>query len=426
MGNLTDTHIRNWIKTGKPVAKSDGDGLTFTMSAKQAAEKSGTWVLRFRMGGKQREKTLGRFPDTSLKRARELATGDRGKIQQGTDIAREKQIELRQSISAWTVRALATDYEEKILPGLAAATMISRKQKIRDYILPSIGHLPAKSVTGADVVQMLERVADKSPKLVKPVLGATRLMFAHGIAKHIVSGDPCAGITVKAIAGDAANADKARVMLTDPEIKTTFEALPKYGRINELVYRILLATAVRIQALILAEKTHVDFERREWTIHPIDGTKATKQDKKQSRVFVVPLTETVASYFAELITVAGHSKYVLPIQKRMKGREDDAPMRQHTINQVLDRLCEGLGSKVRRFSPHDLRSTARSNFSKLGVSVVVAERCLNHSLGGLVATYDQHDYLTERRRALELWEAKLAAIESGADNVIPISGKAAA
>lgn len=268
MGKLTDVEIRNWIRAGKPVAKSDGDGLTFTMSAKQAAEKAGTWVLRYRMGGRQREKTLGRFPDTSLKRARELATEDRGRVQQGIDVAREKQIELRESVTAWIVRALAADYEEKILPGLAAATIVSRKQKIRSYILPAIGHLPARSVTGADIVQMLERVADKSPKLVKPVLGATRLIFAHGIAKHIVSGDPCAGITVRAIAGNEAKGEPSRVMLTAAEIKAVLSALAKYGRINELVVRILLASAQRIQALTLAEWSHIDFERREWTVPP--------------------------------------------------------------------------------------------------------------------------------------------------------------
>ena len=126
MGRLTDVQMRNWIKAGQPVAKSDGDGLTFTMSAKQAAEKAGTWVVRYRMGGKQREKTLGRFPDTTLKRARELATEDRARVQQGVDIAREKQVGLRNSASAWNVRALAADYEEKVLPGLAAATMTSQ------------------------------------------------------------------------------------------------------------------------------------------------------------------------------------------------------------------------------------------------------------------------------------------------------------
>jgi len=55
------------------------------------------------------------------------------------------------------------------------------------------------------------------------------------------------------------------------------------------------------------------------------------------------------------------------------------------------------------------------------VSVIVAERCLNHSLCGLVAIYDQHDYLDERRHALSLWAAKLEALEKGqAFNVVSI------
>lgn len=74
-------------------------------------------------------------------------------------------------------------------------------------------------------------------------------------------------------------------------------------------------------------------------------------------------------------------------------------------------LAKTLTGKCRRFTPHDLRSTCRSHLGALGVDVLIAERCLNHSLGGLVAVYDKHDYLTERRRALELWAAKLASIE---------------
>ena len=73
MGQLTDIQIRAWVKAGQPLAKTDGDGLTFTLSSNGTA----AWVLRFRMGGKQREKTIGRFPDISLKKAREIATDRR-------------------------------------------------------------------------------------------------------------------------------------------------------------------------------------------------------------------------------------------------------------------------------------------------------------------------------------------------------------
>ncbi len=58
-------------------------------------------------------------------------------------------------------------------------------------------------------------------------------------------------------------------------------------------------------------------------------------------------------------------------------------------------------------------------------------RCLNHSLGGLVAVYDQHDYMTERRAALELWASFLLACESGREwapqggKVVPLRGRTA-
>jgi hypothetical protein len=70
MAKLTDIQIKSWIRTGTPVAKSDGDGLTFTIS------KNGTpaWVLRYRHGGRQKELTIGRYPDITLGKARELAT----------------------------------------------------------------------------------------------------------------------------------------------------------------------------------------------------------------------------------------------------------------------------------------------------------------------------------------------------------------
>jgi integrase len=400
VGKLTDIQIRAWLKAGKPLAKTDGDGLTFTLSTNGTA----AWVLRFRMGGKQREKTIGRFPDISLKRARELATENRAKIQQGVDVAREKQIAIRDLNSAWSIKELATDYEEKVLPSLAASTILSRKQKIRDYVLPAIGNLAAKGVTGSDVVEMLERVADKSPKLVKSVLSATRLIFAHGIAKHVVTSDPSAGISVKAIAGIDTKTGQSRVMLSETELRLILPKLADYGRINELVIRILLLTAQRIQALMLTEWEHVNFTDKTWIIPPGDGRKSDRQ-------FIVPLTDVVVGYFAELKLLAGLSKFVLPIQKLMKGREGDGHMRQQTINNILKRLCVDLNGKVRSFTPHDLRSTARSHLSVLGVNVVVAERCLNHSLGGLLAIYDVHDYLDERRNALELWSTKLAMLE---------------
>lgn len=62
MGKLKDIEVQAWVRTGKPIAgKSDGDGLTFTLSAKGTA----SWVFRYRLGGKQRELSIGTIDTTS-------------------------------------------------------------------------------------------------------------------------------------------------------------------------------------------------------------------------------------------------------------------------------------------------------------------------------------------------------------------------
>ncbi|MGB9495417.1 MAG: Arm DNA-binding domain-containing protein, partial [Azonexus sp.] len=242
MAKLSDIQIRRWLKAGDPVAKSDGDGLTFTLSG----NKTAAWVLRYRFGGKQREKTIGRYPDISLARAREIALNDRAQIQQGVNVAREKQVEKHEQMMAITVKALAADYEDKILPTLAASTGVSRRQKIRDYIIPAIGHLAVRDVTGADVVSLLDRAKVKSPKLVKEVLSVVKVVFDQAQGKRIISINPAAGISAVAIAGAEGKSNRTRIMLTDAEIKAVLPALSKANRTVEFVIRILLSTAVRI------------------------------------------------------------------------------------------------------------------------------------------------------------------------------------
>jgi len=114
MARLEDVQIRQWIKAKAPIAgKSDGDGLTFTLSAKGTA----AWVFRYRHGGKQRELTLGTYPTISLKKARELATAARAKVQQGIDVSRVKQEELTALSAAGTVKELCEEYYTRTILG---------------------------------------------------------------------------------------------------------------------------------------------------------------------------------------------------------------------------------------------------------------------------------------------------------------------
>jgi Arm DNA-binding domain len=165
MGKLSDVQIRNWIKTGQSVAKADGGGLTFTLSAKRTA----AWVLRYRFGGKARELTIGRYPEITLAKARELATEARARIQQGADVAREKQRANIERAAAKSFRQLATDYMDRAFPALAANTIKQRRHHVEDIIIPKLGSLAARDVTTADVVALIEVVGARSQSVAELV-----------------------------------------------------------------------------------------------------------------------------------------------------------------------------------------------------------------------------------------------------------------
>lgn len=416
---LSDAQLRAWIKAKTPVAKADGGGLTFTLSAAGTA----AWVVRYRIGGKARELTLGQYPDVSLKMARQRASEARAQIQKGTDVARERQKEKAEAAAAKSFAQLAEDYIAKKLTTLAPRTQKQREQHIRGVILPKLGRLPAREITTADVVAFIEALSTKKTgNVIELVFTALSEIFKHGLARHAVTVNPCVGVSITAICGKV-EPRRQRLKLTEDELRVILPALPSIGSENEKAVKLLLLTCTRIGELARAEWAHVDFENAEWYVPDANS--------KTGSGFTVPLSAPALSCFKALQPLALGSKFVLPARQVRRTRNyggDDIHYDQRAMNAMLHKLCNRLGDKVRRFTPHDLRSTARSHLSALGVNLIVAERCLNHSLGGLVRVYDQHDYMTERRAALDTWASFLEACETGQpwkqNNVIPIRSAA--
>ena len=64
---------------------------------------------------------------------------------------------------------------------------------------------------------------------------------------------------------------------------------------------------------------------------------------------------------------------------------------------------------------HDLRRTCVSGMAALGVAPHVADKILNHQSGtisGVAAVYQRHQFLSERKEALEKWGAHVARVVS--------------
>ena len=86
-------------------------------------------------------------------------------------------------------------------PDMAQSTVQHRRRHIEKDLLPRLGPLAARDVTTADVVTVIEPVGKRSLAVAELVFTAANEIFKHGVARHTVIANPCAGISVSAICG---------------------------------------------------------------------------------------------------------------------------------------------------------------------------------------------------------------------------------
>lgn len=78
---LTDRELKAWLADGG-TNRSIGECLTFVAGAGSAIKGKASWILRYRLHSRLREKVLGWYPELSLKDARERTRKDRILIEQ--------------------------------------------------------------------------------------------------------------------------------------------------------------------------------------------------------------------------------------------------------------------------------------------------------------------------------------------------------
>ncbi len=399
---LDDVQLRHWMTQGTPIAKSDGDGLTFTLSAAGTA----AWVLRYRIGqGQRREITIGNYPDLSLSEARKKALRLRVAIDDGKDPALDKQKEKTRGHANWLMRDLVADYRSNVLKSdvYSESTIKYRNYDFDQVILPKLGHRQVRDINTVDLVYLLKNLK-RSWLICKRIRTGIGQLMDHAIAHGIIPANPVNGIKLAALKGKRPPVRK-RIMLSRDDLSVLLRSANDIGRENALALRILLATCVRGIELVKAKWEHLDFKQATWWI-PDESVKTRSG-------FLVPLTPTVIDWFQQLKALSGESAYVLPARSSRRAKGGDNHVGRTTLWAAITRAFERGDLEVTRFTPHDTRSTAKSHMRNLGVSREISELALNHKLDGMEGIYDVREEIPERRIALERWALFLVECETG-------------
>jgi integrase len=386
-----------------PIAASPGLVVRVFPSGK----KSFRWTRS--AGYSPRVITYGSFPDLSLADA-----------VRGHEAAKTRQQNGEVVIThAATVNELADlFYEKRLRPHLRSADHVRRIIEV--HILAHIGDRKITSLNPQTCTGLIDRLVEQGKEAhAKTVLARLKQMLDFAVARGLLEASPAISLKTSDMGIHLTPRQRA---LSGEEIAAFFQALDCHRRLSlqtKLAFRLLLLSGVRTGELLKAQWENVDFEGAVWTIPPSDQ-KLTKKREANARPFVVPLSAQALELFQEAKHLSGASVFVFGTASKT-GRLDDK-----VLGHALRRMFESGKLEMAPFHPHDLRRTCRTHLSALRIPPHIAERCLNHSLGKILETYDTFDFVEERREAMQRWADQLDIFTGKVGNVVAFNNARAA
>lgn len=388
---------------------------------------TGTKTYRWDRGAglKPRIVTFGSYPTVSLKAACEEHDKLKQRHKDGVDLTTSDEVPK-------TVAELAElFYRDRILPVRKVPTNVRRT--LDTDILPALGRLRLRSVTTLAIRSMVRKVVLRGAESqAGTVLQHVKQLFRFGVSIGALDYSPADSLEAMNLGVED---NRRSRKLTGEEIKLFHQGLDRYTGLSLAVrnaLKLLLILGIRSGELRQAKWSDVNWQARTLTV-PVANQKLSPRAAKTARPFVVPLPDQALTLLKELEgadTVwifASRVQYVAgegidpALIGTAKGPLDDKVF-GHAIRRLL--ALEKEGQKVllleEDFCPHDLRRTCRSGLSAIKIPPHIAERCLNHSLGRIAETYDHHDYLDERREALQKWADQVDRYVNPPANVISL------
>ena len=355
---------------------------------------SRTWLVMYRVkgDGRQRRLKLGTNPPMTLADARDAARDALRAAQKGGDPAAERDT----SRSGDSVKALAELYIEKhAKPN--KRTWANDERMLKKDIIRAWGTRKARSIRRRDVIELLDAVAKRGPIMANRTYEVTRRMFRFAVERDIVDASPCIGVTKP-----GTEKSRQRVLTVD-ETKAVWEAIAKQLPLHAAVFHLRFLTAQRGAEVRSMRWSDIDPSIDKagtlawWTIPP--------EAAKNGKAHRVPLTADAIQVLRDVREIHSNSLWVFP------GKEGKSMGDQWWMAERI-RIASGVD-----FNPHDLRRTAASMMTGMGIPRFTVAQILNHTEAGATKIYDRHSYDLEKQRALEAWSYRLMDIVSGKEPV---------
>ena len=350
-------------------------------------------------GSTLRKYTIGPYGRVTLHQARVAAQKVFTAKLEGRDPAAEKRA-ARRRIVADRVEDLLETFILQRLSQNRSGCEIARL--LRREIGKTWAGRSIHEITKRDVVDLVTAIEQRgTPIAANKALKVTKTFLRWCVGRAVLDQSPAEGVPLpsREVARDR--------VLDDNELTQVILAARKIGGSYGGIVEFLALTGQRREEVARLKWDELDLGHRVWTL--------PKSRTKNAKAHVVHLSE-------QAMAVLKHAGQRGPCVLSLLGTK---PFQEFSrAKRRLDELSGVTGWRL-----HDLRRTCVSGMARLGIAPHIADKILNHQSGtisGVAAVYQRHEFLSERKEALERWGSYVAQVVSPVSSELRASVQKAA
>lgn len=367
------------------------------------------WRFKYRFAGREKLLSLGRYPEISLRDARDRRDQARQQLAHGVDPSRHrKEAAVAARIASGTFEAIALEWFGKRESTWATTHSSKIKRRLEKDIFPYLGSTPVAMVTAPMILQMAKRIEGRGAgETAHRAVQNCGQVMRYAVATGRAMSDP-----TPALRGALApTQEKHHASITEPKaVGALMRAIEGYqgSPVTRAALRLAPLLFVRPGELRGAEWVEFDLDAAEWRIPAVR--------MKMNQTHVVPLSRAAVEILRELYRLTGKGRYTFP-GVRGRGRH----MSENTINAALRRL----GYTKEDMTGHGFRSMASTLLNEQGWHRDAIERQLAHAERDRIrGAYNYAEHLPERRKMMQAWADYLEGLARGATVIGIAKGKA--
>lgn len=398
-----------------------------------------SWVVQRRLNGRMRRWTLGGYiagagedrdagAIGSIAWARHKAHAMLTDIGRGIDpaVAEDERRRADARKRDNTLASVAERFIEKhVRTKLRDRTQLEYERPLRKLIIPLWGPRPIGEISRREIKSLLERIAISEIPAVKlgkdqgepleggPVasnrtLAVVRKMFNWIIEDEgdLLTASPVVGIKPQG------GREKARErVLTDDEIRVLWSACDRAGGGYDEAFKARFPDmdkgypfGTMVKFLLLTGQRRDEVAAVRWSEIQDDLWTISAERYKGKRPHVVPLSISTRRLLKSAPPLGDYvfsTRGAVAFSGFRKGKAElDAAMMSILRQQALEAGADPAKVTLTSWTLHDLRRTAKTLMTRSGVPHFIADRVLGHAIQGVGHVYDRHDYLKEKRQAL--------------------------